>query len=397
MDRSELERLSRDELVARAEGAGIERASVLTRAELVDEIVRRAVRDPGERRRARGLLGVARDLLAAVVERGLHLPDAAGLIRGDERDGFAPRPRAPLATVTLAEIYAAQGHRDRALAVLDEVLAAEPDHAVALALRARVASAAEVAPALPPEAPEPEEADGATSPALATPEPETLEKPKPMLDDAPLPERYEVDEAIVMPVDPRTVYVYWEVRESTLSAARASDPVGDLVMRVVAVSASWDGPIVETRDLEVYHQRGDWFVRDLPPGALVRAAIGWRAASRFAPLAIGVETSAPPEVPSPVAATRVVRWRRGAAPPVELAPAGISADMLGRAAETHRLAVARARLAAGGEAAGTEAQLEQLAVADETMAAPGTLPTSARLPGTAPGTLPGSVSSSFGK
>src|SRR5687768_983034 len=101
----------------------------MTRVELRDEIVRRAEPDPLEQRRARGWLGVARDMVASVVESGLNLPDAAALIRGrGEFDGHGPPA---VATVTLAQIYAAQGHHARALSVLDEVLAKEPDHVAA--------------------------------------------------------------------------------------------------------------------------------------------------------------------------------------------------------------------------------------------------------------------------
>ena len=78
----DLEGLARSDLIERAEALGVDKASLLTRAELADEIVRRTVDDPIERRIARGLLGVARDLVARVVERGLHLPEAAALIRG---------------------------------------------------------------------------------------------------------------------------------------------------------------------------------------------------------------------------------------------------------------------------------------------------------------------------
>src|ERR1019366_5562545 len=48
------------------------------------------------------------------------------------------------------------------------------------------------------------------------------ETPEPahMLDDAPLPTRYDVDECVAIPVDPRTLYVYWEVRERTLDYVR---------------------------------------------------------------------------------------------------------------------------------------------------------------------------------
>src|SRR3984885_11016495 len=141
MNRVELEKLDRDALIARAEAAGVTRARILTRPELVDELLLRSATDHATKQRARGLFGRARDLLARVVEQGLHLPDAAERIRAV---GGAPppvRPSAPAAppTVTLAEIYAAQGHRERAIETLDRVVAREPDHAAARALRAQLA------------------------------------------------------------------------------------------------------------------------------------------------------------------------------------------------------------------------------------------------------------------
>ena len=94
-----------------------------------------------------------------------------------------------------------------------------------------------------------------------------------MLDDQPLPERYDVDEVVLMPVDPKTVFAYWEVRETSVTQAR-EQAAGKLILRIVAVTASWEGPSVETRDIEVREPVGDWFVRDLPPGAVLRAALG---------------------------------------------------------------------------------------------------------------------------
>src|SRR6185436_248263 len=72
-----------------------------------------------------------------VVERGLHLPEVARALRATPADEDWPTPPAPLPTITLAEIYAAQGHLDRAIGVLDEVLAREPDHVEARSLRDR--------------------------------------------------------------------------------------------------------------------------------------------------------------------------------------------------------------------------------------------------------------------
>jgi hypothetical protein len=133
-----LDSMSRDELVARARALGAKRPEVMTRVELRDEIIRLSEPDTAAQRRSRGWLGVARDLVASVVESGLNLRDAAAAIRGDQRTDQEWLGPPPVATVTLAEIYVAQGHPDRALGILDEVLAREPDHPAASALRERL-------------------------------------------------------------------------------------------------------------------------------------------------------------------------------------------------------------------------------------------------------------------
>jgi hypothetical protein len=63
-------------------------------------------------------------------------------MRADVELGGPP----PVATVTLAEIYAAQGHYDKALRMLDEVLEREPDHAQALNSRKRLLEERELGP-----------------------------------------------------------------------------------------------------------------------------------------------------------------------------------------------------------------------------------------------------------
>ncbi|WP_437777235.1 tetratricopeptide repeat protein [Sorangium sp. So ce1097] len=140
MERRELDGLTREELIARAEGLGVPRPRVLTKAELVDEILARATQSEPERARLRGFLGRARDLLSRVVERGLHMPETARALRGEPppEEQWPPPPPPPLPTTTLAEIYAAQGHTDRAIAVLDEILARAPHHEEARQLRARL-------------------------------------------------------------------------------------------------------------------------------------------------------------------------------------------------------------------------------------------------------------------
>lgn len=133
-----LDQLSREELIVRARALGARRPEVMTRVELRDEILRLGEVDPSVRRRTRGWLGVARDLVASVVDSGLNLPGAAAAIRGESKPEQEWQGPPPVATLTLAEIYLAQGHTDRARAVLAEVLANEPDHAAALALRERM-------------------------------------------------------------------------------------------------------------------------------------------------------------------------------------------------------------------------------------------------------------------
>ena len=376
MNAQELEGCSRTELIARAESIGVDNAKVLTRAELIDEILRRSVSDPLERRLARGLLGVARDLVARVVERGLHLPDAAAVIRGNRTKPIMSDERPPIATVTLAEIYAGQGHRERALQVLDQVLSHEPEHAAARALRDRVAAspnddaglasdnvvsatppaanadtsatppaadegplatasaADEGPPTAPsaadadtamsasaadadqsqPSAPSEPAADAAPAPVVlgasdsAAAEPALAGEPAGMLDDAPLPTHYDVDEVVLMPVDPATVFVYWEVREATRAAAAAVAPDGRLVLRILAVTPSPSGPELSMRDVALPSLVGDWLVRDMPVGAVLRAAVGWRRNTAFEPLSVAMELTAPPNRPASESANQLARF-----------------------------------------------------------------------------------------
>lgn len=338
MQRRDLEGLTREELIARAERLGVSRPRVLTQPELVDEILARTGKSERERGKARGWLGRARDLLASVVERGLHLPDAARSVRGAGSQRVPTAP-SPLPTVTLAEIYAAQGHLDRAVSVLDEVLTREPDHEEARALRERFneqrrrGRTGPTLPADPASAPEASLAtNGAdTSTREAAPnEPTTkvdarspseaarpVEAPAADTEtvaaaladaEAPLPDRYGVDEIVAIAVDPRSIYLYWEIRPTTLARARARRPDGSLCIRVIAVAPSWEGPIVNARDVAVSALFGDLFIRDLEPGSNVRVSVGWLAGAEFEPLAVGAEISAPRATPAETLGQQVAQW-----------------------------------------------------------------------------------------
>jgi hypothetical protein len=67
MQRQDLERMTREQLIAQAERLGIPRPRVLTAPELIDEIIGSTTKNDRERAKARGWLGRARDLLARVV------------------------------------------------------------------------------------------------------------------------------------------------------------------------------------------------------------------------------------------------------------------------------------------------------------------------------------------
>lgn len=131
---SDFASIPRHELVATALQLGIERPDALTAEELTA-----AIQSHSEGQRAdnkAGWFAVARHLVASVVEQGLNLPAAAKVIRSvGVRVGTPPsRTRPPLPTVTLAQIYLEQRHRDRARVTLEQVIERQPDNSKARSL-----------------------------------------------------------------------------------------------------------------------------------------------------------------------------------------------------------------------------------------------------------------------
>jgi len=269
----------------------------------------------------RGWLGRARALVARVVERGLHLPDAAKLLRGDP--GRPPDPPPPLATVTLAEIYAAQGYTKKARAVVAEILERQPEHREAAAMLARlggastpVEPAAEASTAVEPEAEastpvEPAaEASTAVEPEAEAstpvePEAEASTAVEPAATDVPTDpsrsERDRLDDLVALATDPGTVYVYWEIRPLTFARARWRDAQGRLVMRVLSAADQ-----CVTRDVAVDEIVGDTFIRGLAAGAEVRLCMGWDGPRGFRPLAIAPALRMPRDYQSHVETTHRV-------------------------------------------------------------------------------------------
>jgi hypothetical protein len=296
--RAELEALDRESLVVRAQEAGIRRARILTRPELIDELLRLDPEaDEATLKRSRGFFGRARDLLTRVVERGLHLPDAIDRFRAT---GTLPPsvPRTePVAvpTVTLAEIYAAQGHKQRAIETLERVLEREPDHAAARALLTKLTDAAYVAPEppLPPEpeiepAPPAQEEEPAAAaqeeePAAAAQQEEPAGASEPeAADDEELTVEIDVPttrfaECVAVPSGRGTIHVIWRVPGRPRHAG--------LTIRAVVITPSWDRPTTDVRDVEVETAAGQIVLGEFPARAVVRVAVGTMRGGAFVPVA----------------------------------------------------------------------------------------------------------------
>jgi hypothetical protein len=328
-DPAELDTLSREDLILRARARGVERPEQMTRVELRDEIVRRSEPDLERQRRTRGWLGVARDLLASVVESGLNLPDAAAAIRGDGKGEHDFQGPPPVATVTLAEIYAAQGHYEQSLRMLDEVIEREPEHATARTLRERIAEERDLGPGrrrkvvetkaetiVTPQPPAVAVAEPApvavaepapvavaepapvavaepapVAVAVAVAEPAPVAIPAPVLAAAPVPAPApvaasapaaaedaapELSPALLVLHTSNRAFVYWRL-PSCSDALR---------LRAVTVSPQQNGLSVDEQDHPIFGAVGGFWLSRFSPGSEVRAVVGELSSEGFSPLAV---------------------------------------------------------------------------------------------------------------
>jgi hypothetical protein len=131
--------IARHELIATALGLGIERPDSLSNEALVEAIQKASDEREVPNEAKPGWFAVARHLVESVVEQGLNLPNAAKVLRAvGGMWGSSAKPRPPLPTVTLAQIYMSQGHDDRARATLERVLGRQPDNHKAQTLLAEL-------------------------------------------------------------------------------------------------------------------------------------------------------------------------------------------------------------------------------------------------------------------
>ncbi len=295
----ELDQLSREEIIAKARVLGVSKPELLTRVELADEILALSAPSDESRKNLRGWFGVARDLVANVVEAGLHLPDAAAVIRGEAWVEGKAVTRKPVATVTLAEIYATQRHYARALTMLDEVLRAEPDHEAARELRQEIQRKTAKVPLEPVVEVVVEPAGEPVMASAGEAVVEAVVEPAPPQDvnlnaekaiDAPGVE-FETDAAFFAFREGQ-VQLYWELSEASLSRLRARLPDGRLLARVVGVSPAEGRPVRSSQDLVLEGVSGSSGASGFEPNAVVRVACGWQAGALFKPIVVAVELDA---------------------------------------------------------------------------------------------------------
>jgi hypothetical protein len=258
-------------------------------------------------------------MLASVVESGLNLPDAAKLIRGQNSHEIPAGNQTPVATVTLAEIYAAQGHRTRALRVLDDVLALEPGHEEALRVQAELlgTDSASSQAASPPDASRdaltkeaPPVADypavteyvpggfvETTGEEIETGRPPVVEVIEAPAVEERAPAVEERAPALVLSQDQSGLGLYWELPRAALLRCSVDEADGQAALRLVGFSATGVSPgrVDETILLEEVMllsdqdevQVGKLSRQDFAAPMAVRAALGWASEDGFLPLTVG--------------------------------------------------------------------------------------------------------------
>jgi hypothetical protein len=79
---------------------------------------------------------------------------------------------------------------------------------------------------------------------------------------AELPSEYGKDRAVILVVDPRFVFTYWEIRGDSLGEAhRAAGPGGKLTLRFYDISATGNPETSGFWDVEVFDRLGNWYLR----------------------------------------------------------------------------------------------------------------------------------------
>ena len=147
---------------------------------------------------------------------------------------------APLASMTLARLYAQQGHPQRAIDVLRQVIASDSTNTAAPTMLGELAS----------------QLDGAAGENVC----------------------------VATAGDDGAVLVHWRCADDTARRASGAD-AAELVVRAVVITPTWDGPKVDVRDATVSSTAGEMTLLALGQFDLVRVAVGVMTEGDFAPLA----------------------------------------------------------------------------------------------------------------
>jgi len=205
---------------------------------------------------------------------------------GSDRSAAAKSGKAdasPIRTRTLARLLAEQGHAARALAIYEELIAANPGD-LTLVQEARAVGA------------KPSDRD-------AAPTIEVVRAPAAL---------YGSDQITAAIVDANTLFVHWEVTEAGTARARsvaesagrsAGEPATPdapaLTLRIVVLRADSDG-VVRSEAIEraAPPAGGETFVTGLPSDATLFAAVGVRRGERFVAITHAAAAYTPPAVPA---------------------------------------------------------------------------------------------------
>ncbi|MFO0579905.1 MAG: DUF4912 domain-containing protein [Polyangia bacterium] len=119
-----------------------------------------------------------------------------------------------------------------------------------------------------------------------------------------LPETYGKDEVELLCKDPHWCFIYWEVTEAGLAAARShlgvAEEQGRLLLRIFITSAQPGGrELRDLRDVTLEALFGRRYIEAPRPGSLVRAAVGLLSPEGlFAPIAHSSLLRVPPGQPA---------------------------------------------------------------------------------------------------
>lgn len=213
------------------------------------------------------------------VGSGLERGQLLALLEGGGLDEAEPDPSAPapagdgpaLSTVTIARLYAEQGHAAEAARVCRAVLARRPDERRARALLARLSEVRAAPPRGRSHAPSAEPA--------AEPPPRGASAPSaPVFAAA-------GDGVVLVAVAPRRLHAFWNASAAAVArAASHGGGAGELVLRLFSAWRGTDGVVRRTTD-DAAPAEGERFLDGCAPGAVHRAALGWLSPSRgFVPV-----------------------------------------------------------------------------------------------------------------